>query len=322
MIRALLYNPADDSIVQTNLDSIRKWDHQGDKRIWIDIENIDQQTADLIQPNLYLHPLAVESCFNEEAFPKVEIYKKSCFVVFDAINFNPGYRALDLINLYCFLGRNFLVTVHAEPLRSINELYDKLTKEPKAFKEGLDYILYELLDSVVNRYFPIIDQFEEKITSLEDRIFEHFDDVGLQEIFRLKKELISLRRSTNPQRDILSELSSKEMSFISPKVRTYFRDVFHHVWRIADTIDTYRDVITGALESYMTILSNRMNQVMKTLSVVATIMLPLTVLTGIFGMNFVYIPGLEYRVGFFVFMLAILIVIIIMWIYFKRKKWM
>lgn len=174
---------------------------------------------------------------------------------------------------------------------------------------GLDDIPYEILNTVVNYYFPTIDKFEESITELEDRIF------------KIKKDLISLRRSTNPQRDILSELSSNEIDFISPKVRTYFRDVFHHVWRIADTIDTYRDLVTGALESYMTILSNRMNQVMKTLSVVAAIMLPLMVLTGVFGMNFAYIPGLEYRIGFYVFMVIMLVVILSMGLYFRKKRW-
>jgi magnesium transporter len=146
--------------------------------------------------------------------------------------------------------------------------------------------------------------------------------VELREIFALKKDLITLRRSTNPQRDILAELSSREIDFISPKVRTYFRDVFHHIWRIADTIDTYRDVITGALESYMTILSNRMNEVMKTLSVVATIMLPLTVLTGIFGMNFAYIPGLEFDSGFYIFVAIVILIVGFMAYYFRKKHWL
>ena len=321
MIRLLIYNPETGTITDGGLDDLKKWNHESPEKLWLDIEDIDRDTADFIRHNLWLHPLAVESCFNEKALPKVELYLKSCFILFDAINLNPGYRALDLINLYCFLGNNFLVTIHSKPLRSISQVTEKIRGKPAMFSEGLDYILYEILNTVVNYYFPTIDQFEESITELEDRIFKKFDDVKLQEIFKIKKDLISLRRSTNPQRDILSELSSNEIGFISPKVRTYFRDVFHHVWRIADTIDTYRDLVTGALESYMTILSNRMNQVMKTLSVVATIMLPLTVLTGVFGMNFAYIPGLDYRIGFYVLMVIMLVVILSMGLYFRKKRW-
>ncbi|MCP4632627.1 MAG: magnesium/cobalt transporter CorA [candidate division Zixibacteria bacterium] len=321
MIKLLIYDSETEELIDGKLEDIIEWDRESKKIAWLDIDNIDKESADFIQNSLWLHPLAIESCFNEKALPKVEVYEKSCFVIFDAVNFNPGYRALDFIKLYGFLGDNFLVTVHNKPLRSVKQLAERIIKKPKMMESGADNILYELLDTVVSYYFPIIDQFDETITELEDRVFHKFDNVKLEEIFRIKKDLISLRRSTNPQRDILSELSSREIEYITPKTKTYFRDVFHHVWRIADTIDTYRDLLTGALESYMTILSNRMNDVMKTLSVVATIMLPLTVLTGIFGMNFEYMPGLTYKIGFYVMMIVMLVIIGFMAYYFKKKHW-
>jgi len=259
---------------------------------WLDLEGAAQAEIQALEGHFHFHPLAIEDAQSAETRPKIEEYDHFLFIVTRAINHEPGERALDLAVLSVFVTRHVLITVHATPLQSVAAAIDRLRKHPEVLKGGPDRLLHHLLDQIVDRYFPIIEELEDRIEDLEDRVFARPQPGLLQEIFAARKEVVALRRSLNPLREVLTNLMSG-LPYIDAELRPFFRDVHDHVLRLLDELETDRDILAGLLESYLSQISNRMSGVMKQLAVLATIGLPFTIVTGFFGMNFETMPWLK-----------------------------
>jgi len=259
---------------------------------WLDLEGATSEELCALEGLFGIHPLAIEDAQNPDTRPKIEEYDNFLFVVTRGINHNPGAPALDLIPLYAFLNRHLIVTVHPRPMRSVATAIERLRKHPDLIRSGPDRLLHHLLDHVVDYYFPIMDELEDRIEELEDEVFRQPRDGLLERIFEARKDLVALRRNLGPLREVVANLMSG-VPYIDEELRPFYRDVYDHVLRLLDELETNRDILGGLLESYLSQASNRMNAVMKRLTALAMIGLPFTVVSSYFGMNFEVMPWLK-----------------------------
>jgi len=259
---------------------------------WLDLQGATPDEIHALEGLFGFHPLALEDAQNPDTRPKIEEYESFLFLVTRGVNHNPGEASLDLIPLFAFLNRRLMVTVHERPMRSVATAIDRLRKHPELLREGPDRLLHHLLDQVVDYYFPLVEQLEDRIEALEDQVFLRAEPKLLQAIFETRKEVFVLRRSLSPLREVVANLMSG-LPYIDAELRPFFRDVYDHVLRILDELETNRDILAGLLEGYLSQVSNRMSGVMKQLAVLATIGLPFTIVTGFFGMNFEVMPWIK-----------------------------
>jgi magnesium transporter len=288
---------------------------------WLDLEAATPDEVGALEGLFGFHPLAVEDALNPETRPKIEEYENFLFVVTRGINHNSGTSALDLIPLYVFLNRHVIVTVHPGPMRSVATAVERLRKHPEMLQAGPDRLLHHLLDHVVDYYFPILDGLEDRIEALEEEVFQEPRDGLLERIFATRKELIALRRSLGPLREVVANLMSG-VPYVDDDLRPFFRDVYDHVLRLLDDLETNRDILGGLLESYLSQISNRMNAIMKRLTALAMIGLPFTVVSGYFGMNFEVMPWLKAPWGIAAATLLMAGLSAGAFLFFKRNDWL
>jgi len=288
-------------------------------RLWIDILGPTREDTECLADTFGFHQLALVDVLNNAVRPKQEAYDDVLFTVLGAINLNPGEDALDTINLNMFLTEQYLVTAHCKPLKSTRRVTAALEKGRNWLARGTDHVYYRLFDGVVNRYLDILDEMEVHFDEIEYKVFKTDDPSVQEEIFHEKRRIAFLKRSIGPTRDALRELVYGAFEQISPETQTLLRDVLDHVMRIGDGIESFKELAAGLMDSYMSRISNRMNEVMKLMSIIATVMLPLSFLTGIFGMNFEVIPGLHFEYGFWV-LCAFMGAMIVMLLWFFRRS--
>lgn len=291
---------------------------------WIDLVKPSRQEMEKIARKYLLHPLAVENALQYVQRPKVDEYPNHLFIALHEPEMKNTH--VSEIELDVLLGKNFVITVSDKKLKLVSELKARYEKEKALYSKGPDHLVYLLLDEVVDNYFPILDSVDSKISALEQNVFSRPSKTILNDLFKMKKAMLQLRKIANPQREILNFLTRHESKYISEKHILYFRDVYDHLTRVNDTIDIYRDVISNATEAYLSVISNKLNEIMKLLTIIATIMLPLTLISGIYGMNFLFIPeihsefGRQY--GYYFALSLMLIIALIMVAWFKKKKWL
>jgi magnesium transporter len=258
---------------------------------WIDLQGQDEtQLAHLAGP-FCLHPLAIEDCLHLDQRPKLEEYGDYLFIVIHAFDC-PGKDPTDarLAELHAFLGAGWLITVHQGPVPALDTVWKRVAGEPALGRKGADFLYYLLADSVVDAHFPILDLIAEELESLEDAVLmrPHRDD--LARVFSLKRSLVHMRRVLSPQRDVLAMLSKRGDPRVTERTSFYFRDVYDHLLRIYESIDASRDLLGNTLEAYLSSVSNRTNEIMKRLTLLSAVFLPLTFITGFFGQNFEHLP--------------------------------
>lgn len=288
---------------------------------WLDVESPTEADGKRLQELFGFHSLAIEDALSGQGRTKQEQYGDVVFTVFEALNLNPGAYALDTIRLSLFVGDAFLVTTHAEPLRSVEMVRGRLTRRRGALAKGVDHVYYLLVDALVDRYLDIVEDTDALIDQLEDRVFGKDSGENLQaDVFDVKRRLSHMRRSLTPKQEVLRALVYYDLPSIRPEVQRRLREVMDHVLRVLDDIEAMREIVNGLMDSYMTRLSNRMNETMKVLSIIATIMLPLSLLTGVFGMNFDVIPGLHWEPAFYVLLGAMGVIAVLLLLFFRRKR--
>lgn len=310
------------------VELFKSWDEKSKDIVWIDIYNESEENSIKLLKGVFgFHPLAIEDAvkhFTEETVhhPKIDDFDSYIFIVFNGLMEVGKTLKYKIFSLSCFLGNNFLITMHNEKpdnsvLTSLNSFLNDRT-----FKKGPDYVLNLILDDIVDRYYPILDKFENEIDNVEEELFKGTpNNRNLLRILNLKKELIRLRRISSYQKEILFKLTRGDSDLISNEESVYYRNVYDHLVRVADTTESYRDYVSGMLDSYLSIVNNKMNEVMKFLTIIATIMLPLTLVTGIFGMNFNSIPFLTSDFGFWLSIFLMIAIAVSMLSWFKHKKW-
>jgi magnesium transporter len=270
-----------------------------------------------------LHPLVLEDILNVYQRPKVEYFEDYIFVVLKMLTYDDKTDDINSEQVSMILGNNFVFTFQERKGDVFEPIRDRLRNNKGVIrKNSADYLLYSLIDIIVDNYFVILEKLGEKVEDLEDRVVLNPSPETIRKIHRLKRNLIELRRIIWPLREALSVLYKEESDLINKKTSIYFRDVYDHVIQIMDTIETLRDMVGGLLDVYLSSVSNRMNEIMKVLTIIATIFIPLTLISGIYGMNFKYMPELKWRFGYPLVLLLMLGIGIGMLIYFRKKKWL
>lgn len=291
---------------------------------WININGIhDAEIMGKIGEYVGLHPLLLEDIMNTDQRPKIEDFGDYIFIILKMIYYNEKKNEIEIEQVSLILGLNFVISFQEREGDVFNPIRERIRRgKGKMRKSGADYLAYTLIDAIVDNYFVILEGTGEKIEEMEEKLVANPTPNTLQGIHNLKRDMIFLRKSVWPLREVISGLERTESSLIEESTGIYLRDVYDHSIQVIDTIETFRDMISGMLDIYLSSISNKMNEVMKVLTIIATIFIPLTFIAGIYGMNFVYIPELQLRWGYFATLFIMAVVSIIMLIYFRKKKWL
>ncbi len=294
-----------------------------DARHWVDLEDPTPDEARVLESVFHFHPLAIEDCLQDIHHPKVDDYGDYLFLIVHGMRFDAPSDQFITRELDVFLGANFLVTHHHGPMRSISAARDHCGKNLQpALPKGTDFLLHAILDQMFEHYFPNLDALEDKIQLVQVAVFERPTRETLDGIFALKRDVMHLRRLCTPQREIVHRLSRGEFRVVSPKAAVYFRDIYDNLYRIVDASFAYQDLVQGTLDAYLTAVSNRLNETMKRLAVFGAVFAALTVITGVYGMNFEHMPELRWLYGYPFVLLVMAGTTGGLLYLFKKKEWL
>jgi magnesium transporter len=292
---------------------------------WINIDGIHQaEIIEKIGGCLNLHPLVLEDIQNTEQRPKIESYTDYLYIVLKMLYFDEAANAVSTEQVSIIVGRNYVVSFQ-EGLEGdvFGHLRERLRNEKgRARKLGADYLAYSLIDAIVDNYFSILEKLGEKIEFLEDKLVSNPTTTTLHDIHNLKREMIYLRKAVWPLREVVSIFSRSDSEIVQESTGIYLRDVYDHTIQVIDTVESYRDMVSGMLDIYLSSVSNRLNAVMKVLTIIATIFMPLTFIAGVYGMNFKYMPELEWHYGYPLIWGIMIVIAVMMLNYFRKKKWL
>lgn len=303
-----------------SVESVRNALSNPQELLWVDIEDPEDEEIELLLEVFELHPLTVEDCIMPNARPKLEEFEKYLFVILQGLSRIDG--VFKAIELDVCLGRNFLVTVHSCPIKSLEDDQARIERKSPVFSRGADFLFYATADSLMNSYFPILDDVDSKVDVLETKMLKDSTEQILRELLDVYNEIMMLRRTLGPHREVLARLTRGDLPFIAPANVIYFRDISDRLLRMSDLADSCREIAAMALEVNATIASNRLNEIMKTMTAFATLSLPLIVITGVFGMNFGEHPALGPRWIYYILSLGLLGSIPVMVFFFRRYRWL
>jgi magnesium transporter len=291
---------------------------------WINVDGLHQvEILETLGECYGLHPLVLEDILNTDQRPKMEDYGDYIYIVLKMLDQNNKGNEIVTEQISLILGPNFVFSFQERAGDTFDQIRERIrNSKGRIRKMGADYLAYTLLDSIVDNYFIILEKLGEKIEFLEEELVTRPIPETLQAIHHLKREMIFLRKAVWPLREVVGSMQRGEPPLVKETTRIYLRDVYDHTIQVIDTIETFRDMVSGMLDIYLSSVSNRLNAVMKVLTIIATIFMPLTFIAGIYGMNFKYMPELEWYWGYPAVWLVVVIIGISMLIYFKKKRWL
>jgi magnesium transporter len=296
-----------------------------DRFVWIGLHEPDQELLKVVQEEFGLHDLAIEDAHRAHQRPKLEVYDHSLFVVLHTVQKNPGSNELEFGETHLFVGPSYIVTVRHGPSLPYGEVRARCETQPALLAKGPGFALYALMDFIVDRYFPAVDVIEDQLEEIEDAIFGTARGVTREttgRIYHLKRELLNLKRAISPLIDITNRLMRFDVELVPEDTRPYFRDVYDHVIRINELVDMLRELLTGALEANLSLVSVRQNDDMKRLAGWAAIIAVPTAIAGVYGMNFENMPELKWIWGYPLVMGGMIALCLFLYIRFKRSGWL
>ena len=325
MLKAIQCNTQEHSFQHvTSIEQAGEVRNNPDTILWLDLQSPSQQELDKLGKEFTLHPLAIEDATHEHQRPKIEQYENFYFVVFYATRLEAGKDELDIHELDMFLGKDYLITIHYGPFPELNEVEQRWTRNVTQLEWGIGVLLYSLLNTFVDGYFPIVDGLAEQLDQLEDDLFTKRvnQNAFTQKLLDLKKQFLALRRVVTPERDVLNNLTNRDSPIFEKQVIVYFRDIYDHISRLTDALDLYRDQLGTTMDANLSIISNDLNIVMRTLTSASIILMVDSLLAGIWGMNFVFIPELRLHYGYFGALILMALLSLFLLGVFKRFKWL
>ncbi|WP_319521944.1 magnesium/cobalt transporter CorA [uncultured Desulfosarcina sp.] len=314
---SLIERPIDE--IEEGLDLVEKG-----AATWINVDGThDVALMENIGRRQGIHPLTLEDVLNTTLRPKSEVFDDYMFVVLKMLHYNTDEESIASEQISLILGENILISFQEAPGDVFDPVRDRIRKGKGRIRGyGCDYLAYALIDAIVDHYFVILDHVGRRLEQMEESIDDHPDASLLDEIHAVRRELIYLRKQVWPLRDIISLLLKEESPFFSDATRLFIRDVYDHTIQTIDTIESFRDILSGLQDLYLSIISNRMNEVMKVLTVIATIFIPVTFIAGIYGMNFTHMPELDWRWGYPLFWVVVVALVGGMIFFFRKKRWL
>jgi magnesium transporter len=296
--------------------------------LWVDFQAEPPEICEPILLQTFgFHPLAVDDALQETHVPRVDDWGSYLYLVLAAIRLHDESEPhIDTLELDAFLGHNYLVTHHDLPIASVDQVWNACQRDDRNLEKDVDHLLYKLVDELAASYMVVIEQLDDAIENTQDEVFEKPTSSTLETIFALKRALIQLRRVLTPQREVLNKLARGDFAVIDAQDRVFFRDVYDHLVRMHDITESLRDLVGGAVDTYLSVINNRMNDIMKTLTVITTLFMPISFVAGFFGMNF-FAPATPLAAWTdqpaFVIMLAVTLLTpigILLWI--RRRGWL
>jgi magnesium transporter len=298
--------------------------------LWVDLESEPPEVCEpLLRDTFHFHPLAIDDALQESHIPKVDDWGEYLYLVLHGVVFNRDHDSdpIDTLELDVFLAKNYVVTHHDLPIEAVNHVWGQVQRDERPLTHGADRLLYHLVDELVGAYMPLAEQMDAQIDHLEDEILAAPTSPNLERILTMKRGLQHLRRIIGPQREVLNKLARGDYPEIDPVDRMFYRDVYDHLVRLFDINESMRDLVSDALSTYLSAVNNRMNDIMKTLTIITTLFMPLTFITGFFGMNFfqpvsrTLLNWTSFPIG--VLVLAIIILTpLVMYMWIRRRGWM
>jgi magnesium transporter len=290
---------------------------------WFNVDGSHRaEVLDEIGKHLTIHPLTLEDILDTAQRPKLEIFDQYLFIELNAVLWDQELSQIQADQISLVLGDNYVASFNNKAKDVFDPIRSRLREGAGRLNQhGADYLAYSLIDAIVDHYFVVLENLGEQIEFLEDELVANPDPDILQSIHELKRELIFLRKSVWPLREVIAALERGESPLFQESTQIYLRDVYDHSIQIIDTVETFRDMVSGMLDIYLSSVSNRMNEVMKVLTVIATIFIPLSFIVGLYGMNFEYMPELHWKWGYFGVWGVIILVVVGMVAYFRHKKW-
>jgi magnesium transporter len=290
---------------------------------WLNIDGIHQ--VDLIEKigkQFRLHPLALEDVLNTDQRPKFDDYEDYICVILKMLTYNEKDNRIKVEQISLIVGQSLVISLQESEGDVFDPVRERLRKaKGRIRKMGSDYLAYALVDAVVDSYFVVLERIGEEIESLEDELLSDPKPETSRTIHRLKRELIFLRKSVWPLREVMGRLERGESTLVKEQTKPFLRDVYDHTVHVIDTVETFRDMVSGMIDVYLTSVSYKLNEIMKVLTIIATIFIPLTFIAGVYGMNFKYMPELEWRAGYALAWLLMIAVGVTLLVYFRRKRW-
>jgi magnesium transporter len=296
--------------------------HGGGRNLWVDVQGLgDEQLLRGLAEIFSIHSLALEDVVHVPSRPKVEPYEHNVLVVTRMLEQSPGQQvAVEQVSM--LIGKDYVLTFQERPGDVLDPVRHRLrVKNSRMRTLSSDYLGYAILDTIIDAYYPVVESMGDRIEALEERVLAEASPEILRELTVIKTQLLTLRRAVTPQREAVNALIRDENDLVSQNVRMYLRDTYDHIVQTSEAVETARELVNGLMNTYLSVVSNRMNEVMKVLTIMASIFIPLTFMAGIYGMNFEYMPELGVRWGYPLLLLAMAITTTGMILYFWRKGW-
>ena len=290
---------------------------------WINVDGLhDVAMLERLAHDYGLHPLTIEDIVNTQQRPKVEFFDNYIALNLKMYTFDINTYELDIDHVSLVLGKNFVLTFQERQ----GDLFDAIRtriqyNKGKIKKGGADYLAYSLLDAIVDGYFKVLDRIGDEIEDIEEKLFTNPESSILQDLHDLRQELIFFRKTVWPLRTIMNELDRQETELIEDSTSVYLRDLYDHVVQVIETLETFREMLSGHLEVYLSTISNKTNEIMKFLTIIGTIFIPLTFIAGVYGMNFKHMPELEWRWGYYLIWAVMIGIGVALLAYFRKKNW-
>jgi len=328
MIRTICVLPGEEPRTDIPVKEFSNYVGNPNALFWVDFIGEPDASADAIMTGIFrFHPLAVDDALQETHSPKVDDWGGYLYIVLNALSMN-GEDALDIkVNeLDIFLGRNYVVTHHDVPIAALEKAWKSIVSDNRYTSHGPDHLLYKIIDDIVADYWPLIEKLDAEIDWIEDQVFTNAKPEIMERMFDLKRALVALRRIITPQREVLNRLARDDFEVVDNKDRIFFRDIYDHLVRLHDLTESMRDLLSGTMDAYLSVINNRMNEVMKILAIITTLFMPISFVTGFFGMNF-FAPTwdeLGRWTGNLAFIAAMLIIAgtpLAMFTWFRRRTW-
>jgi magnesium transporter len=288
--------------------------------LWFHFDTPSEEEMRFLQETLRIHHLTIEDIVNQNQRPKIESFEEYVYLAIHPLMRSKKWQ-IEPSELDLLLGRHWIVSVHYGPLPGLIEPAHIHERLGDALCRGTDFLLYTLVDLVVDSYFPVLDEIEDEIESLEERLLAQAKPADMNRLLAFKRSLVHVRRAVGPQREVFNQLTRHEFPFVRPENLIYFRDVYDHLLRITEELDSLRDILSSTLEVHLASTSNQLNVTMKRLTAWGTIFVVITAIAGIYGMNFKFMPELEWRYGYFAAIGFMALVSLVLWFYFKKKDY-
>lgn len=289
--------------------------------LWVDLQGPTPEELDIIGGFFSIHPLAIHDFQSGVSNPKVQEFDNHIFIIWNFLRDNPSTEKLETSSLNMFLGENYLVTLHAEAVPELEDIHEKLMKDSSLFRQHPAPLLYSILDTAVDEYFPLVEQLTDSIDNYMEKLLSDEGLGELKTLLELKHRNMSIRRMVAAHRDVLLKLGRRDIPFIPEDLSVYLMDVYDHLVRIGTEVDNNTDLVSSSLDIHLNMVSNRLNVTMKRLTTIATIFMPLTFLVGLYGMNFRYMPELGWKYGYLFAWIVLAAIAVVMIIIARRKGW-